>query len=1199
LGFEGYQFTWSNGREGDENIQSRLDRALGNEGLINRFSPIKVCHLPRFGSDHAVVLINLEAPTQWNTRRRRRPFRFEESWTKESYCEEIIQRNWNVGLNSCTKKLEVMKGLGSNFEDHNLGTIKKDLARIEERLKDQSLWAETPEDLVRFKNLEKCHGELLKKQETMWRQRSKAVWLKDGDRNTKFFHNKASQRSKVNGIKKIKDEDGVWWRGEEHVERVFLNYFADLFSSSNPSNIETTCEVVEGKLSDDHKAWCEMSYSREEIKEAIDQMHPLKAPGPDGLPALFFQKYWHIVGEDVQNLVLSILNENGDPGDINKTFLVLIPKGKNPSSPKEFRPISLCNVVKKIVTKVIANRLKFTLPDVIDIEQSAFVKGRLITDNALIAMECFHWLKKKRKGKKGVMALKLDMSKAYDRIEWPFVGQVLTSMGYPALMVDLIMRCISTVSYQILINGQPSTSFRPERGLRQGDPLSPYLFILCADVLSGLFHKAASSKDIHGIKVARNAPQLSHLFFADDSLLFTRANSQEAMKILSILDVYQQASGQVVNLDKSEASFSRNVPNEDKNMICNMMGAKAVEAQSRYLGFPIPFGRSKKVVLSFVMDRVWQKVKGWKEKFLSSAGKETLIKAVAQAIPNYILSCYKMPVGCCKDIDSMLSKFWWGSNEETRKIHWMNWERLSRAKHDGGMRFRGMGEFNKALLGKHCWRLAADDSSLLAKVLKSRYYPNTDFMCAKEGYQPSYAWRSILSGRSIVEKGGIWRIGDGRNVRIWKDIWLSDMRLISSRSNTCPLSKDALVSELIDVDTRQWKRDLIFLYFDQSVAKRIISTPLSLRLPSDVLVWNWEKDGVYSVRSAYHLLCEEKTRLLPGPSCPSKSKVWKEIWRAPVPNKIKNFMWRLTKDILPTCANLHKKGISLDLLCPMCHLEEESASHLFLQCELMKLTLFASHLGSHVPLNIDLHDWILKWLTCQDALGSQLFCTILWKFWTARNNVVFNGIRLDPTRLVEEAMSFVQDFNAANPTRRGQITISPTINLPAAPRPMFSIFVDAGCCALGPTTWGLVIKNHDCISVFHACKRDDIAVEPAMAEALGIRWAIQLARDQGLNSFSIFSDAANVVDCIYNKAKIAAIEIVVQDCRELLSGMSNVSVLFVKRSLNVEAHNMASLAKEVGNRSWNGVAPILSSFPNYAGCYTAPCNSNSCVPALF
>jgi len=189
------------------------------------------------------------------------------------------------------------------------------------------------------------------------------------------------------------------------------------------------------------------------------------------------------------------------------------------------------------------------------------------------------------------MALKLDMSKAYDRVEWTFVQQALTPMGYLMKMAELILRCISTVSYQILINGQPSTSFKPARGLRQGDPLSPYLFILCADVHSGLLHKAASNREIHDIKVARSAPQLSHLFFADDNLLFSRATPHEAYKILNILAVYQQASGQMVNLDKSEASFSQNVQTEEKNMICNMMGAKAVEAQSRYLGFPIPFGR--------------------------------------------------------------------------------------------------------------------------------------------------------------------------------------------------------------------------------------------------------------------------------------------------------------------------------------------------------------------------------------------------------------------------------------------------------------------------------------------------------------------------------------------------------------------------------------------------------------------------------
>jgi hypothetical protein len=560
-------------------------------------------------------------------------------------------------------KLEAMRSLDVEFKELRTNVIRQEILKVETRLKDAVLWEDAPTSIQAYKELEREHSDLLKKEETMWRQRSRAIWLKDGDKNTKFFHGKVGQRKRTNEIKKIKDENGRWWHGYDNVEHVFSKYYSDMFTTSNPSGMAQSCESNRQKLSAEQADWCGRNFSQVEVKEAIEQMHPLKAPGPDGLPALFYQKYWHIVGTDVCTLVLSILNEGKSPACINRTFVALIPKCKNPSSPKHFRPISLCNVTIKIMTKTIANRIKVILPEVVDEEQSAFVKGRLITDNALIAMECFHWLKKKTKGKKGMMALKLDMAKAYDKMEWEFIREVLLASGFPPNFTKIIMECISTVSYQILINGQPSRCIVPERGIRQGDPLSPYVFILCDNVLSGLMHKEPQNNNLHGIQIARGAPKITHLLFADDSLFFARANQQEAESINCVLHTYQTASGQTVSLEKSEVSYSRNMPENAKLMICNKIGVKVVTSHAKYLGLPVLFGRSKKEIFSFVKDRVWKKIKGWKEKCLSRAGKGTLIKAVAQAIPNYIMSCYKIPVGCCKDIEGMLAKFWWGTDE--------------------------------------------------------------------------------------------------------------------------------------------------------------------------------------------------------------------------------------------------------------------------------------------------------------------------------------------------------------------------------------------------------------------------------------------------------------------------------------------------------------------------------------------------------
>lgn len=221
----------------------------------------------------------------------------------------------------------------------------------------------------------------------------------------------------------------------------------------------------------------------------------------------------------------------------------------------DLRPISLCNVLYKLISKVVANRLKQVLSSIISDSQSAFLPGRLITDNILISFEVMHFLKGKTVGNTGCMALKLDLSKAYDRVEWEFLRVMLLKLGFSVHWIRIIMSCVSSVSLSVCSGHHEIGPIYPNRGLRQGDPLSPYLFLICIEGLSALISKAVQMGHFSGVKIARSAPTVSHIFFADDIYLFTKASVDMATSVGNLLQTFQRASGQQVNFSKSSIFF--------------------------------------------------------------------------------------------------------------------------------------------------------------------------------------------------------------------------------------------------------------------------------------------------------------------------------------------------------------------------------------------------------------------------------------------------------------------------------------------------------------------------------------------------------------------------------------------------------------------------------------------------------------------
>lgn len=441
---------------------------------------------------------------------------------------------------------------------------------------------------------------------------------------------------------------------------------------------------------------------------------------------------------------------------------------------QDLRPISLCAVQYKIISKILCNRLKVILPDVVSETQGAFVSGHLISDNIIIAHEMVYAVRTRDGVADDCMAIKTDMSKAYDQVEWCFIETLLENMGFAREWVRLIMACVSTVSYSILLNGASHGFIKPERGLHQGDPLSPFLFILCAEALVNSLNSSALVGQLHGIKLGASGPAVHHLLFADDSLLMCKANTEEAKEILHCLRLYGDASGQMINPQKSSVIFGSKVPVSTKTAVKEILHIDKEGGEGTYLGLPECFSGSKRNLLSFLRGKLHGRLNGWFSKALSQGGKEILIKSVCLTLPIYAMSCFRLPKDTCARLISAMTEFWWSSGSNKRKIAWVSWKKLCQSKRNGGLGFKDLEMFNQSLLGKHASRIWSNPESLVARVLKHRYFRNSSFLESTLGSRPSFAWRSLLLGRDLFKQGLVQSIGDGFRMNVWWEKWIID-----------------------------------------------------------------------------------------------------------------------------------------------------------------------------------------------------------------------------------------------------------------------------------------------------------------------------------------------------------------------------------------------------------------------------------------
>ncbi|XP_074305794.1 uncharacterized protein LOC141641015 [Silene latifolia] len=724
---QGAFFTWTNKQEVGDLKFSRIDRALvTDEWLLHFPNTITMFH-PEGLFDHCPCTMTLNP----DVARNKTTFKYFNMWGKDPGFLKIIQDVWSIPLYGVkmfqlAKRLKLLKKplKALNSEAYaGIETSSKVALLHLHRMQGQLQLDPTN---LGFQQQVKEATDLYRDREGALRsflsQKAKAQWLSEGDDNTHYFHSVIKARRMHNRILGIHDLEGNNHTTPSAIEGAFICYYKSLLGSNRRVTKVHKGTVQQGKL--------------------------------------FFRDSFDVTGNDIIGAVQEFFSSGKMLKQINSTTLTLIPKKARPTTVADFRPIACCNVVYKIISKVICTRLATVLPDIISETQSAFIKGRDIVDNILICHDLVRLYKRKACSPRCMM--KVDLKKAYDSIEWDFIKQMLQALNFPDQMIQWIMECVTTPWYTLSLNGSNFGYFQGRRGIRQGDPMSPLLFTICMEYLSRILAYVTNSMEFSYHPLCR-AIRLNHLCFADDLLMFCRGDKTSIITILRAFATFSKASGLEINREKSDIYFN-GMSSADVQYVLRISGFKEGQFPFRYLGIPISYKRMAVGDCSRLVEKIVLRIRGWGARKLSYAGRLVLVQAVLSQLHSFWTRIFIIPATVMDRINHICRNYLWCGSDEFHKTPPVAWDRVCTAKKYGGLGIVNGKNWNLAMLGKYVWWLAEKTDHLWIRWVNHMYIKGQNWLDYSPTVSSSWTWRKICQVKDILKPGycqGKWSTNAG------------------------------------------------------------------------------------------------------------------------------------------------------------------------------------------------------------------------------------------------------------------------------------------------------------------------------------------------------------------------------------------------------------------------------------------------------